>query len=545
MNINTFSIVFHMMRADFLERARRTSFLVILGITLLAGYLYIPPADSTTLALALGPWRGVYDSAWIGVVFGILTVILLPLFGYFLIKNTIERDRRTRVGQVIATTPISKLMYMLGKWLSNLATLGAMLVMFNLMALFMLFLRAEVPEVDLWALSAPIWMMGLPVIALTAAVALWFESVPFLSGSFGNAVYFVAWLLFMDTIGLPGIWSYNIGEIQPRADVLGLSYPVASLQAIGGQVTSSFPGHFNFGGAEYGVALQIVQWTGIDWLGPFAAGRLMWLTLAVGFAAAASIPFDRFDPALGRAAGPESRVKRIWESILPKGKRSKSFAEPALLMESKVTLSPITKRLSYSRFGALLLAEFKLMLKGQRWWWYTIAVLISLLGLAGPPGGDGVTSVLAIVWPVVAWSSLGMRETYHDTYKLIYSSTHSALRQVFAPWLSGVLLGIIALTGVSVRAIAEGNTGHFPVYLVAVLFAPSLAFALGALSGTSRLFEVTYLVWWFMGANGPPVFDFMQAQSEIPAPQQTLGYLILAILLFIFGFANRLKQMRS
>lgn len=544
MNTNTLSTVFHMMRADFLERARRSSFLVILGIALLAGYLYIPPADSTTLALALGPWRGVYDSAWIGVVFGILTVILLPLFGYFLIKNTIERDRTTRVGQIIATTPISKLMYMLGKWLSNLATLGAMLVMFNLMALFMLFLRAEVRGVDLWALSAPIWMMGLPVIALTAAVALWFESVPFLSGSFGNAVYFISWLLFMNTIGLPGIWSYNIGEIQPRADVLGLSYPLASLQAIGGQVASSFTGHFNFGGAEYGVPLQVIQWTGMDWTGPFAAGRLMWLTFAVGFAAAASIPFDRFDPALGRATSPESKMKRFWESIFPGRTRSPGFSEPSFVFDSKVILSPVTKRLSYSRFGALLLAEFKLMLKGQRWWWYTIAALISLLGLAGPPGGNGVTSVLAMAWPVVAWSSLGMRETYHDTYKLIYSSTHSVLRQVFAPWLSGVFLGVIALTGVSLRALMEGNVDHLPVYLVAVLFAPSLAFALGALSGTSRLFEVTYLVWWFMGANGPRVFDFMQAQSDIPSQQQTMGYLVLAIILFVFGFANRLKQMR-
>ena len=214
-------------------------------------------------------------------------------------------------------------------------------------------------------------------------------------------------------------------------------------------------------------------------------------------------------------------------------------------MESKVTLSPITKRLSYSRFGALLLAEFKLMLKGQRWWWYTIAVLISLLGLAGPPGGDGVTSVLAIAWPVVAWSSLGMRETFHDTYKLIYSSTSSVLRQVLAPWLCGVMLGIIALTGVSVRALSEGNVDHLPVYLAAVLFAPSLAFALGAWSGTSRLFEVTYLVWWFMGANGPRLLDFMQAQSEVPSQAQTVAYLVLAIMLFIFGFARRVRQTMS
>jgi len=145
--MNTFSVIYHMMRADFLERARRTSFLVILGLAMLAGYVYIPPADSMTLALALGPWRGVYNSAWIGTVFGILTVILLPLFGYFLIKNTIERDRLTRVGQIIATTPISKPAYILGKWLSNLATLTSMLLVFNVMALVMQLMRAEVSTI--------------------------------------------------------------------------------------------------------------------------------------------------------------------------------------------------------------------------------------------------------------------------------------------------------------------------------------------------------------------------------------------------------------
>jgi hypothetical protein len=534
-----------MMRADFLERGRRPSFLIILGVALVAGYLYIPPAESTSLALALGPWRGVYNSAWIGVVFGILTVILLPLFGYFLIKNTIERDRLTRVGQIIATTPISKVAYILGKWLSNVATLAAMLLMFNLMALFMLFMRAEVPEVDLWALSAPIWMMGLPVIALTAAAALWFESVTFLSGSFGNAVYFVAWLLFMNYIGLPGIWSYQIGEIRPRADILGLSYPLASLQEIGRRVDPAFSGHFNFGGAEFGVPLQVVTWMGIDWLGTFAAGRLIWLTVALGLAAAASIPFDRFDPSLDRSSGTESNTRRFWNSILPGRKPSQAVNEPPFVLQSRVMLSPIRERMSSSRFVTLWLAECRLMLKGQRWWWYGIAVAISLLGLAGPPGGRDVTSVLAMAWPVVAWSSLGMREAYHDTYKLIYSSTHSVIRQVFAAWFAGVLLGIIALSGVGLRALVEGDTMHFPVYLVAVLFAPSLAFALGALSGTSRLFEVIYLVWWFMGANGPRLFDFMQAQSEIPSPAQTGGYLALAILLFILGFARRVSQIRS
>jgi hypothetical protein len=65
--------LFHLTRADFLERARRYSFLVMLS---------------------------------------------LPAF--YLVKNAIERDEQTRVGQIIATAPLSKSLYTLDKAFSNL-----------------------------------------------------------------------------------------------------------------------------------------------------------------------------------------------------------------------------------------------------------------------------------------------------------------------------------------------------------------------------------------------------------------------------------------
>ena len=71
------------------------------------------------------------------------------------------------------------------------------------------------------------------------------------------------------------------------------------------------------------------------------------------------------------------------------------------------------------------------------------------------------------------------------------------------------------------------------------------SFALGSLSGTSRLFEVVDLVWWFMGANVPRICDFMQAQSDIPSTGQTVAYVLLAVALFLYGFTTRLQQMRS
>jgi len=535
--MKTLNLIYQMMRADFLERTRRSSFFVTLGLAMLIGYIYIPSADSSTLMLALGPWRGVYNSAWIGSVFGILIVITMPVLGFFLTKNTIERDRRSRVGQILATTPMSKPVYALGKWLSNLAVLTAMLIILNVMAFVMQLLRGEIFPIDYWALSAPIWLMGFPVIALTAALAVLFESIPILSGSAGNVVYFLAWYILMDNVAVPGIFRYNIGTVQPWLDPLGVTHLLAALQDVGKQVAPQFSGHINFGGAEFGVVPQVVTFTGIQWTFAIMLGRLAWLGAAGLLALAASIPFDRFDPARASTDG-----KSLLQSILPKQKNRQPLVEPGFVQAEPVTLTPITHRISRSRFLSLLAAEFKLLVKGKPWWWYLVAACISLLGLAGPPGGSGVTLALAMIWPVIAWSSLGMRETFYQTYKMTYSAAHPLGRQFMASWLSGVLLAAIAISGATVRMLIEGGEDRLLLILLAVLFVPSLAMALGAWSNSSRFFEVVYLLWLFMGVNGAVPLDFMQVLQTSPNPIMLTVYFALTCVLFAVSLAGRWKQ---
>jgi hypothetical protein len=60
----TWRTLTHLARADFLERARRYSFLITLGFAVYLVYLYLPPIDAGYLTLGLGHYRGVYNSAW-------------------------------------------------------------------------------------------------------------------------------------------------------------------------------------------------------------------------------------------------------------------------------------------------------------------------------------------------------------------------------------------------------------------------------------------------------------------------------------------------
>ncbi len=112
-------------------------------MTLFAGYLFVPPLDAPYVSFVIGSHSGTYNSAWIGVMFGAASVVLLPFFGFFLVKNAIERDHLTGVGQIIATTPLSKPLYVLGKWLSNLAVFAVILFALTVMAVVMQFVRAD------------------------------------------------------------------------------------------------------------------------------------------------------------------------------------------------------------------------------------------------------------------------------------------------------------------------------------------------------------------------------------------------------------------
>ena len=197
--------LYHLARADFLERVRRYSFLILLGLTVYLGYLFVPPLDAAYQTVSLGDSRGVYNSAWMGAMYGLMISALVTLIAFYPIKNTVARDRETQVGQIIAATPARKASYALGKWLSNVALLALLLAVMTVMAVVMQWVRAEEMHVDLVALVVPLWLIAFPALSLVAAVAVLFECTPVLRGSVGNVAYFflfmavlIAWLVGAD-----------------------------------------------------------------------------------------------------------------------------------------------------------------------------------------------------------------------------------------------------------------------------------------------------------------------------------------------------------
>jgi hypothetical protein len=109
--MNKWRILCHLARADFLERIRRYSFLLTLGLTVYVGFTFVPSVDANYVTVALGSYRGVYNSAWIGSMVALMTAVFLSLPGFYLVNNAIDRDRQTGVGHIIAATPLTKRFY--------------------------------------------------------------------------------------------------------------------------------------------------------------------------------------------------------------------------------------------------------------------------------------------------------------------------------------------------------------------------------------------------------------------------------------------------
>ena len=179
-------VLWHLVKADFLTRVRRTSFLLTLGFAVFVGY----ETFAGGIVMSLDDYRGVYNSAWVGALMAVVTSCFLSLVAFYIVKGSVQRDVETRVGQILAATPMSKSFYTVAKALGNFAVLAAMVGVMAAAALLMQLMRGEDRVVHVGALLGPLVLLSLPVMAVVASVAVLFETLPVLRGGLGNVVWF-------------------------------------------------------------------------------------------------------------------------------------------------------------------------------------------------------------------------------------------------------------------------------------------------------------------------------------------------------------------
>ncbi|MER7701788.1 hypothetical protein ABTX81_02645 [Kitasatospora sp. NPDC097605] len=507
---------------DFRDRVRRPAYAVTLLAAVGLGLLAVPPADGHWAILALGRYRGEYNSAYVGTATALAGALWLTLGGFYVVRKGLGRDEETGVGLLLAATPLRSVELLLAKFLGNLLVLASMLGVLALTAPALQLVRGEDRSLDPVALLTPFLVLTLPLLAATAALAVLFETVPLLRGGLGNVVWFAcapALLIAGERPGAP------LGG-------LGLGPVAASLRdTLAARGVGLGGDEFSLGLTRVESSLEPFRWDGAGLGGGFLAQRLLLVLLAVALTALPALWFARFDPARGTSG----------ERRPPLGSGVAGEAAPVAAAPPVLPLAPLAPGSAGSGrgpgFGRLLLGEARMLFAdASRWWWLAAAGLVAA-GLAVPPGtGAGAVLPAAWIWPVLLWSRLGSRSAEYGLEALL-GAYPAARARLLAEWAVGVLLTALAGAGVLVRLAAAGDTAGVAAWSAGALFIPSLALALGTLSRTHRLFQALYLPLWYLVVNQVAGVDFMGAVRRAGHPAGPSPLLVTAVALVLLAAA--------
>ena len=515
MAMSKLRIMYQLVLGDFRERTRRYSYLLTMLGALFFGYLVITGKYSVQFS----EYRSIYNSVWFGTMMAVTCGMMFSIAGFYLVKNSISRDRRTQVGQIIASTPLSNLEYLLAKFISNYLVLLSMVAVLALVAFLMLLSRNESGAVNLWAFSLPFLLLSLPALAPVAAAAVFFDTVKWLRGSLGNVLY----LFLAEAFLVMGLMRAGF------VDLAGIGLFTEGVQA---GLAEAYPGvkvglQMGFIGLVEDIRMEGTNtfvWNGIDWSPEVVSLRLIWVGLAI-LMLLMTIPFfDRFD-----AAGAKQRKKKK-QQAMPKMEE----VGPEHHSNNVGTYNRIPAVNAAFSLLTMIRAEIGLMVRGFHWSWYLIGAGLLTAQWAAPfTIARMYITPVAMAWPLIIWSGMGNRDARFGTGELLFSSPMPFQRQFPAIWLAGLIVALVAVGGMVIRSLLTGQWWYAITLVVAAFFVTALALAFGTISGSKKLFEVIYLMIWYVGSiDHVSALDLLGTTDEAIAISKmiVLGILSLGFL---------------
>ncbi len=504
--------------ADLRQRLRTPRFwLLVAGLAVLMWWCF-PAADRDFLTVSVGDgMRGRYSSAWIGMIVALMYSSTLSLAGFYLVRGTVTRDLETKTWQLLVATTMSRTGYLVAKWLSHLVVFVLVMAAGLAVGLAAQWLRAEDLRIDLFELVKPVLVLTLPSLALTAALAVWFDLVPWLRRSAGNVAFFVLWVALLGfgvsqaeqtpgaSLPWPGdphgllVAEYDLSRAFPTVDAgkeLGLS--------VGKQMME-------------GKAPVLLEWTQWTVSAADLRARGFWLLLALCVLLLAA-------PVLDRCA---AHV----------GKPGKAAGEGARLRWLEVALAPLQR----TPIGALAAAEVRLILRPRRAWWWL--ALLGALGtqLFAPDKAMAVGVIVAWLLALDVFARLVLREHETRTAALVFTAPGMRTRLLAAR----ALVGIGLAWAVTLPALLRLAVQHPQAALATMVAGVSLALwglACGALFRNGRLFELFVLMAAYVSMQGALLLNVLVA------PMETLRWHLLALpvalVVLVLGWSGRIPLPR-
>ncbi|HND48892.1 MAG TPA: hypothetical protein PLL95_10055, partial [Anaerolineales bacterium] len=129
-----------------------------------------------------------------------------------------------------------------------------------------------------------------------------------------------------------------------------------------------------------------------------------------------------------------------------------------------------------------------------------------------------------------------------NVQSITFASPPPVWRQLPAQWLAGFILSLVVASGVALRLVIAGDLTGLAWLLIGAIFIPSLALACGVWSNGSKLFEILYILLWYLGPlNKLTQLDYLGVSGE----SQPLTFILTALALMAVAVFGRIRQLRN
>lgn len=517
-------------------RLRSSSTLVAIAFILVTTAIWIPDPSSGDSSIS---WirstdgvrvSGAYNVGYLGAASAILWSVLVGLVGFYLVTGAVRRDATTRVGLVVAATPVSRAGYLGGLFLAHVTFL-LVLTGIAVTVSVITFARYGSGAFSFWPFVLPTVLLCVPAMAFTAALAVLFDVHPATSRRGGHILYFFVWLLLVGVV--PSLLHQGIGPATriPATDV-ALFDPggYATLSgAIYRTVPDAQPGTLAMG-RQSGLRVERTEWSGLPVSAQLVAARIAAVLWAIPVLVLATRAFDRFDPAR-RAPDADGRTRR--RPSVPAAIR-RAAADLGARLRPAITAG--TRGLAARGMPAALDAEVRLLWRlapAIKWPW----LLASITAVAYPTA-TVVNVFLILCAPLVAEAAA--LDHIHATRAVIRSQPAIGRPRVL--WtLSAVTLFLLLGGAPALLGIAARSPSAALAFGTALVFVAAFSVSAGTATRGGKLFLATYTLLWYAAAStGTPALDFLAVfrpavQWSAAGVHLTLSALCVAVALIIEG----------
>ncbi len=505
-----------LLAADLRQRTRSPRLRVVALAVILSAWWCLPPIDAGYMIVAVGDHhRGFYSSAWIGMVLAMLS-LLWGLVGFYLVRGTVRRDFETRVWQLLGTTAMHRGAYLLAKWASHVAVMAGLVLATLAVGLAAQWVRAEDRHVDLWELVKPSVFIALPTLAVSAALAIWFDVIPPLRRTAGNVVFFFVWIGLLTT-GATGIQHDQRDRargLAPAVQPWASDLPAMNVMqwSIDHQIAQQVPDVARRDGFCVGcggITAPAARFTWTAWEVPAAVlwGRMLWLAGAIASVLLAA-------PLLDRAA---ARV--------PAGDAAAGRRAPRSLAWLRALLRP----LQGAPGGVLVAAELFVVLRMRPLWWWAAWLPLWGVQLFGPRHAVALAMLAGWTLLLDVFSRIGLRDIEHRTHELVATGVGARARLLRARAAASVGLAWVAIA----PGLLHEGAAHPGMAGAAIAIGASIALgglAAAAVARSSRPFELAFLAVAYATTQGLSWLD-ASARGNAVAIAHLAGCAIAAALL--------------